>query len=154
MAIYTSNDPLGLSLLPDLDVIPGILLRQIDYFHNNLSHSLFFGLIVAFSVGCLVWLMQKTGFAYWFLLTLLCYETHVMMDFFTVGRGVMILWPFSFERYEPALMLFYGLRRSEGLISIHHLWTLVTESGFALLVYGVVNSLYKDTRLSSVRSTE
>ena len=32
-------------------------------------------------------------------------------------------------------MLFYGLHRSDGWISIRHLWTLLTESAFALVVY-------------------
>jgi len=123
-----------LSLLPDLDIIPGILSGNVNHFHNNISHSLFFGLLVALGVSGLVWLRQRMQFMYWFLLVLWCYELHVIMDLFTIGRGVMIFWPFSPERYEPAVMLFYGLRRSEGLVSIHHAWTLITELGFVLLV--------------------
>jgi membrane-bound metal-dependent hydrolase YbcI (DUF457 family) len=125
---------LSFSLLPDLDLIPGLYFRSINAFHNNISHSLAFGLIVAFSLATTIWLKHRARFVHWLLIILLCYELHVIMDFFTVGRGVMILWPFSAERYEPAVMFFYGLRRSEGLMSFHHLWTLTTELGFAAVV--------------------
>lgn len=143
-----------LSLLPDLDVVPGILLGDLNRFHNNMTHSLFFGLVIALIVGGVVRLRQKTGFVNWFLITLLCYEFHVIMDYFTVGRGVMILWPFSPERYEPAIMLFYGLHRSDGLITIRHLWTLITEAGFALLVYVLVNSVCRYTHLCYITTSE
>ena len=36
-----------------------------------------------------------------FALTLACYESHVVMDYFTVGRGVMALWPWTPERFSP-----------------------------------------------------
>ncbi|NIV75262.1 MAG: hypothetical protein GWN37_10615, partial [Gammaproteobacteria bacterium] len=44
-----------------------------------------------------------------FLLTLVCYELHVLLDYLTVGRGVMLLWPLSAERFAPPIYLFYGL---------------------------------------------
>ena len=136
----------GLSLLPDLDVIPGILVGDINRFHNNLTHSLTFGLIVALAMGGAMLLKQHAGFMRWFLIVLICYELHVIMDYFTIGRGVMILWPFSAERYEPAVKLFYGLRRSDGWFSVQHLWTLVNELGFVVVVGFIVQILSKRKR--------
>ncbi len=129
----------GLSLLPDTDIIPGILKGDIDGFHNNISHSLAFGLFIALFIGFGAGLKNRSYSFYWFGLALLGYELHVLMDFFTVGRGVMLFWPFSPERYEPALKLFYGLHRSDGLLSIRHLWTFLTEMGFVVIVIFVTN---------------
>lgn len=124
----------GLSLLPDLDFIPGFFTERFDQFHNGASHSLVFGLGVALLVASLVRLNKGSKFGFWFFLTFVCYNLHVVMDYFTFGRGVMLLWPFSGERFLPPIMLFYGLHRSDGLVSIRHLWTAVTELLFAMFV--------------------
>lgn len=121
----------GLSLLPDLDVIPGVLLGDLNRFHNNLTHSVVAGIVAALAIGSILWLKNRIGFARWFSLALLTYQLHVVMDFFTRGRGVMLFWPFSVERYEPAVKLFYGLQRSNGWLTIDHVWMLLNELTFA-----------------------
>jgi len=133
----------GLSLLPDVDTLVGILTGDMGRFHNNATHSLVFGLAIALGVGSVAWLRQRSGFLRWFVVGLLSYELHVIMDFATVGRGVMALWPFSLDRYESPVKLFYGLHWSDGLLSARHAWTLVTELGFVALVAGVVRALPK-----------
>ena len=125
---------LMLSLLPDFDSIVGILSGQFGRYHNNFTHSLLFGLPVALIAAALVGWKRKSSFTIWFLISLTAYEMHVIMDFFTVGRGVMLFWPFSTTRFASPLKLFYGLHWSDGLISVRHLWTLVTEIGFFLLL--------------------
>ncbi|MFW5941337.1 MAG: metal-dependent hydrolase [Chloroflexota bacterium] len=130
-----------LSLLPDFDFIPGILAGNIDGFHNTFSHSLFSGVIVAFlGAAILHWVWSGSALR-WFALVLVSYELHVVMDYFTFGRGVMLLWPFSDARYEPPVILFYGLRRSSGLITIKHLWTILSEGVFAAVVILITNGL-------------
>ncbi|MCB0165119.1 MAG: metal-dependent hydrolase [Anaerolineae bacterium] len=125
----------GLSLLPDLDAIPGILFGHFGRFHNNISHSFIIGVLVAVGIGGAAAIRQRRNFWPWFLVTLLCYEFHVLMDLYTVGgRGVLAFWPLYPERLDPAPKLFFGLRWSEGLISAQHLWTLSSELIFALLV--------------------
>lgn len=133
----------GLSLLPDMDVVVGILMGDLGRFHNNVMNSLIVGLVVALGIGAVGWFRQSSGFGKWFIIALLCYETHVMMDFFTIGRGVMILWPFSSARYEPAVKLFYGLHWSDGWISVRHLWTLLTELGYVLFVGVILGVAHK-----------
>lgn len=125
---------IALSLLPDLDVIPALFFGNISYFHNNFTHSLGCGIMVAVIIGVLVQVTQGGGFKYWFIFALLSYELHVIMDYFTIGRGVMLLWPISDERYEPAIKLFYGLRRSNGLLTLDHLWTIGNEIFFVTLL--------------------
>ncbi len=127
------------SQLPDLDFVPGLIFPgQFDRFHNTITNSLIVGFGVAVLVGFGVWLRQRTDFWFWFTLVLLCYEVHVFMDFFTAGRGAMLFWPLTPERFEPPVKLFYGLHRSDGWLSIRHVWTLATEMAFSLLVFLLV----------------
>lgn len=131
---------IGLSLLPDLDSVPGIISGDFGRFHNTVSNSLFTGVAVAVGIGSAVWLKDRSGFKRWFAIGLVCYELHVLMDLFTLGRGVMLAWPLSAERIKPFVNLFYGVRWSEGLISSKHLWTLGTELGLVgllTLVFGL-----------------
>lgn len=135
-----------LSLLPDLDAVPGLVLGDFNRFHNNLTHSLGCGLVVAIGVGGVAHFLNA-GFLRWFVLTLVCYDLHVFMDFFTYGRGVMLLWPISPERYQAPIEIFHGLRRDYGLVTIHHVWTFVNEASFATIVilttYTFMNSGFR-----------
>ena len=44
----------AVSLVPDLDSVPGILLGDLGRFHNGFTHSLVFGLPVALGVGKII----------------------------------------------------------------------------------------------------
>jgi inner membrane protein len=137
---------LGLSLLPDVDSVAGFLMGDFGRFHNDWTHSLIVGLGVSVVVGSLALFKKSAVKKEWFLLTLLCYGLHVVMDFFTIGRGVMALWPFSTERYASPIKVFYGLHWSDGWLSIRHLWTLITELCFVVVLNAIV---YLWTRLWS-----
>jgi membrane-bound metal-dependent hydrolase YbcI (DUF457 family) len=130
------------SLLPDLDSVFGILAGDFGRYHNNATHSLFVGLLVAllFAGGISV-LFNTLPFRTIFLVTLLSYQAHIVFDYFTVSRGVMALWPFSHERFVSPISLFYGFHWSDGLFSIRHLWTFLTESVQALILVLMVNHL-------------
>ena len=125
---------IGFSHLPDLDFLAGLFANDLVAFHNNVSHSLAFGIVVALGIGAIACLWMRSGFVQWFLVALICYEGHILMDYFTYGGGVKVFWPISMERYQSPLLLFYGLRWSEGLISPSHLKTLAGETVFILVV--------------------
>ena len=127
---------LGLCLAADLDAAVGILAGNLGRYHNNFMGSPVFGVLFALLIGVAARVVGGR-FGRWFLLALVCYQTHVVMDFFTVGRGVMLLWPWTDARFQPPFELFYGLRWSDGPISHRHLWTLLTESAFAAVVVSV-----------------
>ena len=129
---------IGLSLLPDLDSVAGILLQNFGRYHNSGSHSLFVGLLVALGVGGLVQRRRRAGFAYWFFLTFFCYAGHILLDYFTWGRGVKLLWPFSAERFSSPVRLFYGLHWSDGFVTTRHIWTVLTELVFVVLSVSVM----------------
>lgn len=125
---------IGISLLPDVDAIFGILAGDFGRFHNNGTHSLVLGSAIALVIAGAIWIKRRSGFVSWFTLTFLSYGSHVVLDFFTYGgRGVMLLWPFSAQRFESSLKLFYGVRWSEGFLAVEHLWTLATELLFVVL---------------------
>lgn len=129
----------SLSLLPDLDVVPAIIFRDMGKFHNNFSHSLLFAVPVALLVAGSFHRVYRTGFWRWFLICLLSYDLHVLMDALTAERGVMMFWPLTPARFASPIKLFYGLQWGLGWISIYHLWTIVTESVFALIVIRAIN---------------
>ena len=121
------------SMLPDVVSVFGILAGDFGRYHNNATHSLIVGLLVALSMGSIAGLISTYSFRMIFLVTLFSYAAHILLDFFTIGRGVMAFWPLSQERFGSPLPLFYGLHWSDGLFSIRHLWTFLTESATAAL---------------------
>ena len=125
---------LSLSLLPDLDVIPGLLAGDLHGIHNSVTNSLIIGVLAAFALGGLMWFVGRMAIREWVIVALLSYWLHVAMDYFTAERGVMLIWPLTSERYVAPIRLFYGVHYSEGLISIRHVWTVVTELAFALIL--------------------
>lgn len=140
------------SMLPDIDSVIGILAGDIGRYHNNLTHSLFFGLFVVLLfavIGRFWWSPVLT----WFMVALAAYEMHVLMDFATAGRGVMLFWPLTQERFSAPVQLFYGFHWSDGLFSVRHLWTLLTESIFAVIVVLIVNVLWPRLVVSNQRSS-
>ena len=134
----------GLSLLPDLDVVPAIIFRDMRAYHNNLSHSLFVGIPVALLVSGILQRAYHSNFWLWFLICLVSYDLHVLMDALTADRGVMLFWPFTQTRYASSVKIFYGLQWGLGWFSPWHLWTIFTESLFVGIVLITMN--YFDKR--------
>ena len=133
----------GLSMLPDLDVIPAILFRDMQRFHNNFSHSFLFAIPVAFGVAGIFHRVYRSNFWLWFVMSLISYDLHVFMDALTAERGVMMFWPLTEARFASPIKIFYGLQWSLGWSSIWHLWTIFTEALFGSVVVLVLNYFYK-----------
>ena len=123
------------SQLPDIDSAAGIWFGDFGAYHNNLTHSLFVGLAVAAATGWLAPVLTGASYKWGFLFVLICYELHVLMDFVTVGRGVMLFWPITAQRFQSPVKLFYGLHWSQGWTSPSHLLTLANELAFVLVLY-------------------
>lgn len=135
----------GISLLPDLDSIPGILFGDFHRFHNNISHSLLAGFLAASIIASLLAWKQRSYWALWFVAVLLTYEVHIFLDLFTGERGLMLLWPFTQERFTSPIKLFYGVQWGLGLVSVWHVWTILTEIIFILVIL-MIAKLYKFVR--------
>lgn len=125
-----------LSLLPDFDSGLGVIFSDFGRYHNNISHSLVSGLVTSVLIGLVVKVAMKAQFWVGFIATLIFYELHIVMDFFTYSRGIMLLWPFTSQRLQSDILLFYGLHWSDGFLSVNHIITLANEILFiALLVW-------------------
>jgi membrane-bound metal-dependent hydrolase YbcI (DUF457 family) len=129
----------GLSMLPDLDVIPAIVFRDMKAYHNNFSHSLLFGIPVALLIGELFHRLSRSSFWLSVLICLISYDLHILMDMMTAERGVMLFWPITPNRFAFPIKVFYGVQWGLGWFSIWHLWTIVTESVFVLVVVFAAN---------------
>jgi inner membrane protein len=127
-----------LSLVPDVDSIFGLAMGDLGRYHNNGTHSLVVGLVIALLFALAIRWRFRHSFGTWFVIALLAYETHIIMDFFTIGRGVMLFWPFSYVRYSSPVLVFYGLHWSDGVFSLRHLWTLFTELVFFAFIYTIL----------------
>jgi membrane-bound metal-dependent hydrolase YbcI (DUF457 family) len=133
----------GLSMAPDLDVIPAIIFGDMRTYHNNVSHSLFVGIPIAFLIAGIFQRVYRSSFWLWFVICLISYDLHVIMDGLTADRGVMLFWPLSGARYASPVKIFYGLQWGLGWFSPWHLWTILTESLFVGLVVIAVNYFAK-----------
>ena len=139
----------GLSLLPDLDVVPAVIFRDMRGYHNNISHSLLMGIPVALLIAGIFQRVYRSNFWLWFLICLISYDLHIFMDIFTAERGSMIFWPLTDTRYASPVKIFYGLQWGLGWFSLWHLWTIFTESLFVGIVLIVMN--YFDKRRNHVQ---
>lgn len=144
----------GLSMLPDLDVIPAILFRDMQRFHNNFSHSILFAIPVALVIAGVFHRIYRSNFWLWFLICLVSYDLHVFMDALTAERGVMMFWPLTDTRFAAPIKIFYGLQWGLGWFSWWHLWTIFTEGLFGSIVILAMHHFEKrrqqlDTTVSS-----
>ena len=130
---------MSLSLLPDLDIITAIIFRDMENYHNNFSHSLLLGIPVAVLTAAILRQIDQSNLWLWFLICMISYDLHILMDALTAERGVMMFWPLSQNRIVSPIRIFYGLQWGLGWFSIWHLWTIFTESVFVLVLMLVVN---------------
>ena len=127
-----------LSLVPDTDCVVGVLAGNFGRYHNNVSHSLLAGVATAMFAGGIMKVQWRIPFLPWFLFALACYWSHILLDYFTEGRGVMAFWPVLTERFHAPWLIFRGVQWAQGVWTIQHVWTAIEELCFAALVLLVV----------------
>jgi len=132
------------SMAPDLDMIAGILMRDIGSFHNQMSHSPLFGLTACLILTPLVKLLLP-GYSLLHVLGLLvlCYGLHLAMDYLTYGRGLKLLWPWAEDRFRSPILLFYGVRWSHGILTPLHFITIANEALFAVICAWILRRMKK-----------
>lgn len=122
------------SLLPDIDAAIGIPLRDLEHYHNNLTHSLLAGAFASFALApALRWIARlRVKVGLWFALS--CVFGHIVIDLLTDSRGTMLFWPFSLHRFLSPVTLFPGVPWSHPLTDPLYLHMLFYDSCFAALV--------------------
>ena len=123
-----------LSILPDFDFLPGVIMGDPAGWHGTISHSIAAVLIAAIIAFCITrFFLKRRDGGRISVLTGVVYGMHILMDFFTDGRGIMLLWPLK-ERFVSPVSLFYGLKWNEPVWSSSHLWTMFNEGVFAACI--------------------
>ena len=98
---------------PDLDFIPGLLLGDINRFHQGISHSI----PAAVFFGGLAWLVARPRSAAPMKIGMVgagLYGSHLLMDFFSEDRrapfGQPLLFPFFSEHFIAPWAIFGGVK--------------------------------------------
>ncbi len=128
--------PVFVAIVADLDFIPQIITGE--SFHRGLTHSLIFTL--GFSLILAFILRYRWQFSYQQLawITFILYGSHLVLDFFTEGRGIPLLYPFTENFFVSSITIFPGVHHSRGLWHYSHLIWICFELVYSvLLVWGV-----------------
>ncbi len=127
---------LFLSMAPDLDSVVGILTNQMGRYHNNWTHSLIACIGISM-IGAIFLSFILRNRLLCFVAALSCCSLHILMDYFSCGRGVMLLWPVTSQRFSPPIHIFMGLHWSQGVWSPLHLLTILNELLFVAILLAI-----------------
>jgi hypothetical protein len=126
----------------DLDIPIGFAAGMNGFAaHGGASHSLLVVMIFATIFALWAKLLAPLHLGVAWLVGAMAYGSHVVLDALNHGRGVMLLWPLSTERYASPIRVFYGVRHSDLSAWSHHLVTLGTELLFVLVVLLIAFSM-------------
>jgi len=104
-----------LAVSPDLDFLPGLLQGQPALYHQGISHSLGFAVLVSLLVA----FFYGGGRATWSLggLFFLAYGSHLIIDVLGPDTrppyGIPLFWPLSEQHYLAPFQLFRGFHHAE-----------------------------------------
>jgi inner membrane protein len=116
---------------PDLDWLPGFFSGQPALYHQGVSHSLGFGLLVSAGIAK-IFSLRGRPFLWVFSLCLVSYLSHLGLDLFADdGRapyGIPLLWPISDVTYLSPEPIFQG---------VHHVMS--TSASISDFLTGVLN---------------
>jgi membrane-bound metal-dependent hydrolase YbcI (DUF457 family) len=141
----------AIACLPDLDVVPGLLVGKLAQFHHGISHSLAAAAIFSAAGWLLVngWRTRRS----FNLAVLLCvlYASHVVLDFFTLDTGapygVPLFWPWSHEAYQSPWLLLPNVQHTRApLFSSHNLFLMIRETLVFLPLAGLVQIVKRSSR--------
>lgn len=140
------------AIAADFDFIPQVLTGIQT--HRGFTHSLSFALIFSIVISALATrssLFRAFHYGRLCALTLLLYGSHLVLDFFTNGSGIPLLWPISEMRVQSAITIFPAVRHSLGLFAPIHLLFLGFELTYtALLLWGLARwGSYQQQRQAS-----
>ncbi|HDL19588.1 MAG TPA: metal-dependent hydrolase [Bacteroidetes bacterium] len=142
------------SILPDFDFLPGILVREPNKFHHGFSHSFGFALLLTgfiYLIETYILHRKKEQYYLWFLIL---YSAHLIADYFAVDTrlpyGEPLFWPFFHGFFLFPYPFLLDVQRADGLnrffpslFSRHNLLTILWEIGFSLILWFAIKVLFK-----------
>ena len=106
---------IGLANSPDLDYVPGLFVGNWNLYHQQMTHSIGWTLILSLGlwIGVRVFYEGVDRKALLFILVVL--SSHLIADFFNTDMsspyGMMLLWPFSETYYTSPVPVFSSLHK-------------------------------------------
>lgn len=135
----------AVACLPDLDIVPGVMVGKLNQFHHGASHSFTAAAICSLAAGLLfkMW-TGKRCFEFVFLFFVL-YSSHVILDFMSLDPGIIsgvpLFWPWSHETYQSNWLLLPNVQHSSGpVISSHNLLLIIREVFVFLPLVGFIQA--------------
>jgi inner membrane protein len=137
------------SNVPDLDFIPQVItgLR----FHRGPSHSLLGAVLVSALLAFMVHLINRRDrrsdrannpLIALFILTLIFYGVHLLLDLFSAGgNGMRLLWPLSEQFFKSPIALFPQVHYDRSLWDASHLRFIGVELLYSLGLLGTLKML-------------
>jgi inner membrane protein len=114
-----------LAIAPDLDFLPGLFLGQPALYHQGVSHSLGFALVVSLGVAVAYSLNRGTIWADWGRF-FLAYASHLLIDLFGPDKrppyGIPLFWPLSDACYLASFQIFRGFHHAKATSSTTGEW--------------------------------
>lgn len=126
------------AIAADFDFVPQLITGVKT--HRGFTHSLSFGIVFSLVVSLLVNRHLSIKYLKLFALTLVIYNSHLVLDIFTQGgSGVPLLWPLGNQRFQSAIPLFPAVHHSHGLLNSIHLIFLSFELTYTVIVLSLLS---------------
>lgn len=117
-----------ISVVPDFDVLPGLLVGLPAKYHHGVSHSFFSAIIFGLLASYLIYVSKKNYFFARFLLFTIIYSFHIIFDLFSVdtgevnGFGMPVFFPFNSYLYRSSINLFAVSITKDGYLTINSIF--------------------------------
>lgn len=134
-----------MALAPDLDLLPGLLVGNPILFHQGITHSFGFALLISLGAAGIYACWGKP-FAVIFMVSFLSYVSHLLLDFLGPdGRepyGTPLFWPISAAYFISPLPILPGVHHYlsstsgstleffYGVLTVHNLVAMAVEMLF------------------------
>ena len=103
------------AISPDFDLLPGILMGKPAVFHQGITHSVGFAMLVSFAIAG-IYCMRGKAFVPIFRVCLFAYFSHLLIDFFgpdlRIPYGIPLFWPITSEHFISPVHIFPGVRHA------------------------------------------
>lgn len=108
----------AITLVPDLDFVPGVLLGEAGLFHRTGTHTFAGAIVLSAAIAALLtaavpvrdaqrWAGPGSRFLRWYGFVLPVYMTHLLLDVFSPNvvnnSGLPLLWPFSSHLFNAPM---------------------------------------------------